>query len=200
MNSNTMPVPVPSPPVRRRSSRLLFLLTIFVCGIVVGAVGGGVWTRERMIAMMKHPEQLADRIVPKIRAELALDDDQSRKVEEIVRRRHALMESLRAETHPKQFAEFQAMRGDVANLLEPEQREKWSALCDRVEQSYMPARPSGPPPLDLLFYRFDANNDHALDQDETPPGVWRRLKMADQNGDGKVTPQEYSAALIDRAY
>ena len=189
------PVTPPPTTTRHRWPRLLMLLLIFVCGGIVGAVGGSVWMRERMIAMMQHPEQVPDRILPRIRSELALTDDQARRVEEIVRRRHSLMESLRAETYPKQMTEFKAMHKEVADILTPEQQGKWAALCDSVEQRYLPARPVGPPPADLLFYRFDANNDGALTEDEVPPGMWRRLRLADKDGDGKVTREEYLNAL-----
>lgn len=185
-----------APPLApRRWLRLPMLLLIFLSGGVVGAVSGGFWMRDHMISMMRHPEQVPDRIMPRIRSELALNDDQARKVEVIVRRRHAAMESLRAETYPKQLAEFKAMHTEVAEILTPEQLSKWSALCDSVEQRYLPVRPAGPPPADLLFRRFDANNDGALTEDEVPPGMWRRLRTADKDGDGKVTLREYLDAL-----
>lgn len=175
------------------------LLHIFVCGGIVGAVSGGYWMRERMIAMIRHPEQVPDRILSRIRTELSLSEDQSLKVEEIVRRRHAAMEAHRAESHPRQLVEFKAMHTEVAALLSPEQRDKWSALCDSVERRYLPIRPAGPPPADIVFDRFDTNQDAALTEEEVPPGMWRRLRMADLNGDGKVTQAEYlNATPMDK--
>ncbi len=184
----------PPPPVRRWP-RLVLLLLIFVCGGVVGAVSGSAWMRNHMIAMMRNPEQVPDRIMPQIRSKLALSEDQTKKVDEIVRRRHALMESLRAETYPRQMAEFEAMQAEVAEILTLEQRSNWSALCDSVEQRYLPVRPVGPPPADVLFYRFDANNDGALSEDEVPPGMWQRLSLADNDSDGQVTRLEYLNTL-----
>lgn len=185
----------PPPTTDRRLSRFLILLFIFVCGAIVGSVGGGYWMRERMIAMIRHPEQVPDRILPRIQSELTLSEDQLRLVEEIVRRRHAAMESHRAESYPRQLAEFKAMQREVADLLSPEQRDKWSALCNSVEERYLPVRPAGPPPDDLIFFRFDTKQDGALTEEEVPPGMWRRLRMADLNGDGMVTREEYLKAL-----
>lgn len=87
------------------------------------------------------------------------------------------------------------MHTEVAELLSPEQRGKWSALCDSVERRYLPIRPAGPPPADLIFYRFDANQDGALAEEEVPPGMWLRLRLADDDGDGKVTQAEFLSAL-----
>lgn len=185
---------VPPPPTVRRWPRFVMLGLIFFCGSVVGAVIGGFWMRERMIAMMQHPEQVPNRILPRIRAELALSDDQAQQVEAVVRKRHAVMEALRAESYPRQLAEFKAMQSEIAELLSPEQRRRWATLCETVEQRYLPARPAGPPPADLIFDHFDANNDGALKDDEVPTGMWRRLRMADQNGDGTVTREEYLKA------
>ncbi len=146
MSENPAAPVLPPPPTGRRWPRLVLLLLVFVCGGIVGAVSGGYWMRERMIAMIQHPEQVPDRILPRIRAELTLSEEQARKVEEIVRRRHAAMEAHRAESYPRQLAEFKAMHTEVAELLSPEQRGKWSALCDSVERRYLPVRPAGPPP------------------------------------------------------
>lgn len=186
------------PQLRSRSSwpRRALLLLVFVSGGIVGAAGGSYWTRERVIAMMQHPEQIPDRILPRIQAELCLSDDQSRKVEEIVRRRHAAMEAQRAESYPRQLAEFHGMRAEIAEILEPTQHDKWSALCDAVERRYLPIRPAGPPPADALFGRFDVDQDGALAADEVPAGMWRRLRLADEDGDGQVTRAEFLAAAV----
>ena len=187
------------PPARRRWPRLLASLLIFLCGGVVGAVGGSIWMRERMVYMLQHPETVSERALSRIRSVLALTDEQAAKVEEIVRRRHARMESFRAAAYPKQMAEFSAMRAEVDAVLTSEQGPKWSALCDSIAQRYLPARPVGPPPDDLIYDRFDANNDGALSEEETPPGMWRRLRLADMDGDGGVTREEYSNAQNRKA-
>ncbi len=135
----------------RRWLRIFSLSLIFLSGSVVGAVSGGFWMRNRMISMIQHPEKVPDRVLPRLRSGLSLSDVQARTVEEIVRRRHAQMESLRAETYPKQLAEFKAMQSEVAEVLTPEQRSKWSALSDSVEQRYLPVRPVGLPPDDVTI-------------------------------------------------
>lgn len=190
------PDPVRRPPARRWP-RLLAMLLIFACGGVVGAVAGAVVMRERLLGELRHPEQLADRVMPRLRAQLGLSDEQARRVEEVVRRRHAAMEAIRATSHPRQLAELAAMRREVGELLDEEQRSRWEQLCDSIQDRYLPTRP-GPPPADTLFERFDANGDGALTEDEVPPPVWWRLRRADANGDGKVTRGEYHKAEAER--
>ena len=63
-----------------------------------------------------------------------------------------------------------------------------------VEKRYLPTKPMGPP-IDLIFFRFDSNDDGVLTQDEIPPRMWLRVRLADQNGDGKVTVPEVLSGL-----
>lgn len=51
----------------------------------------------------------------------------------------------------------------------------------------------GPPSFDVLLDAFDANDDGALEEEEVPPPVWRRLSQADAygDGDGVVTNAEF---------
>lgn len=178
----------------RRWPRLLLLLLTFASGVVVGAVGGARVMRDQMLAVLQHPEGAPDRILSHLRSELVLNDDQARKVEEIVRRRHAAMESVRAESYPQQLLHFTAIRTEVAEILTDDQRARWTDLCKTLEERYLPATPRGPPPAHLLFTRFDTNGDQTLSEDEVPPRVWLRLRRADADGDGKVTLQEYQNA------
>lgn len=189
---------MPLPPKGKLKTHLVWLALVFACGIIVGGAGGSILTRQRMLAIMRNPEQVPDRIVPLIRSELALDDQQAAQVEEIVRRRYANIESLRAEVYPSQREEFTAMYNDVAFLLNEHQQVTWTALCNTVEQRYLPREPAGPP-IDLIFFRFDANDDDILSEDEIPPRMWLRLGMADEDGDGRVTRDEFVNASNGKA-
>ena len=103
------------------------------------------------------------------------------------------MEFLRAEIYPSQREEFTAMCDEVAAHLNEQQRSDWSAIRQMVEQRYLPTKPAGPP-VDLIFFRFDVNDDHMLTVDEIPPRMWLRVRLADQNGDGIVTHKEFQTA------
>ncbi|MCA9175332.1 MAG: hypothetical protein KDB14_12685 [Planctomycetales bacterium] len=146
-----------------------------------------------MLAMLRNPGQVPDRIMPLIQSKLALDDKQAVQIREIVRQRYAYMELLRAEVYPSQREEFTAMHDDVAPLLNEQQQIAWTALCRTVEQRYLPQQPLGPP-IDLIFFRFDVNEDNVLSEGEIPPRMWLRLSMADGDGDGNVTRDEFANA------
>jgi len=121
------------------------MATIFLSGAIVGGVWGRFVAREEMLSMLRHPEQVPDRILPQIRSSLSLDEDQARQVETIVRRRHAAMEVVRSICYPELLEQFQAMRTDIADVLAPEQRIRWKKLSDTVEQRYLPAPPATSP-------------------------------------------------------
>lgn len=76
------------------------------------------------------------------------------------------METLRAETYPRQMAEFHAMCFKLDALLTAEQRPKWTALTEFIRSRYLPNPPPGPPPAVFLFETFDADRDQALSQSE----------------------------------
>ena len=122
-------VDVISPPGGQRSwSRIIMLSVIFLSGGIVGFAAGGYWMRDRMNFMIRHPQQVMDRLFPQIQSELGLNDEQARKVEEIMRQRYASMESVRAEFVPKQMAQFEVLNNEVAQILNPEQKSKWSKI------------------------------------------------------------------------
>lgn len=196
MNAPVNETSIPTPPDRRWWPRALMSLFVFTCGGVVGAAGGGLWMRSRMIQLIQHPDQLASHVLLRIDNELALTDDQRGKVESILQRRFSAMEALRAESYPRQLAEFRRIQSDVSEFLKPDQKTKWDSLSQTIEQRFLPKQPYGPPPADGIFYRFDSDHDDSLSEDEVPIRMWQRLRNADLNGDGKVAREEYSSALL----
>ncbi|MFN9940993.1 MAG: hypothetical protein ACK56I_16095, partial [bacterium] len=128
-----------TPPSGQRSwSRIFTLSIIFISGGIVGFAAGGYWMRDRMNFMIRHPQQVMEKLFPQLQSELGLNDEQARKVEEIMRQRYASMESVRAEFVPKQMAEFEVLRNEVAKILNQEQKSKWSIIIIRYEKRHMP--------------------------------------------------------------
>ena len=192
-------VDVISPPGGQRSwSRIIMLSVIFLSGGIVGFAAGGYWMRDRMNFMIRHPQQVMDRLFPQIQSELGLNDEQARKVEEIMRQRYASMESVRAEFVPKQMAQFEVLNNEVAQILNPEQKSKWSKIVRGAEKRHMPVSPENMPAPDMIFNRLDANKDGAPTEKEVPPLAWQKIQIADKDKDGKVTLSEYQSAFTKK--
>lgn len=129
------------PPSSHWWRRVALMMVIFLSGAIVGVVGGGFVARQQMLFMLRHPEQVPDRILPGIRSRLSLNDEQTSQVDTIVRRRHAAMEVARSKCYPELVAEFQGMCTDIAEVLSPKQRASWDELSELVKQRYLPAPP-----------------------------------------------------------
>lgn len=181
----------------RRWPQILMMVGIFVSGGIVGGAISRMVVREQMLSALRDPSDVPDRIIPSISRTLGLSSSQQADVDVIVRRHHAAMETLRAETYPRQMAEFQAMCSEVDVLLTADQRSKWTALTKFIRSRYLPNAPAGPPPATFLFETFDADHDHALSPSEVPPPMWDRLQAADADGNGEVTRDEFDAASIE---
>lgn len=195
MSTNPAVDMITPPSVPRSWSRIFTLSIIFISGGIVGFAAGGYWMRDRMNFMIRHPQQVMDRLFPQLQSKLGLNDEQARKVEEIMRQRYASMESVRAEFVPKQMAEFEVLSNEVAQILNPEQKSKWSIIISRAEKRHMPVSPENMPAPDMIFGRLDVNKDGSLTEAEVPPLAWKKIRIADKDKDGKVTLSEYQNAF-----
>ncbi len=129
------------PPSSQRWRRVTLMMVIFLSGAIVGVVAGGYVAHQQMLFMLQHPEQIPDRILPRIRSQLSLNDEQTSQVDAIVRRRHAAMEVARSKCYPELVAEFEGMCSDIAKVLSPKQRDSWNELSELVKQRYLSAPP-----------------------------------------------------------
>ena len=57
-----------------------------------------------------------------------------------------------------------------------------------------PAAGNGPPSVDVVFQRFDRNQDGKLQKAEIPAAVQQFILPADTNGDDVVTKEELQAS------
>jgi hypothetical protein len=125
---------------KQTTLRTLAFVTVFICGIVLGGVGGAMWMRGRILSFTQNPNKIADRVLARIQAQISLDPTQYDKVAEVVHRNYALMNELRDKSQEKQVLQFHQMKTEVGDLLTNEQRVEWIALCDSVEARYLPLR------------------------------------------------------------
>jgi hypothetical protein len=131
------------PTVRARDQRsfMRFLLPtlIFVCGALVG-VGATVTVIEyRMFPPFGPPSP--QRIVADLKSELALDADQSRQVEAIVRTHDAELRRIFGATQ----ADRKRFEAEVAAVLNESQKEKWRQRCEQMQKRFPHHPPDAAP-------------------------------------------------------
>ncbi len=47
--------------------------------------------------------------------------------------------------------------------------------------------------FEKMLEKYDTNKDGVLEESEVPADMWKRLKNADKDGDGKITAEEFKA-------
>ncbi len=182
------------PAAPKKWKLLLMLFGIFLCGGILGGVIAQHFVREQMLWIMRHPDELPNRVVPRIVDRLNLNGEQTVQLEPLIRGYFARMEAFRAQTYPQQVAEFDAMCMAISKELDKGQQKEWTALTAEIRQRFIPVASVGPPPTDFLFTTFDVNHDQSLDESEVPPPMWNGVQNADVNNDGVITKIEFQAA------
>lgn len=112
----------------------LLLCVIFAAGITVGAAAATKYIHYRVRSILLHPEQVPDQLVEVLQHRLSLTEPQTRQVADIIRRRHAALEQLRADVSPRIAAELTQLRTEVGALLTAEQLPRWQMFCARLDQ------------------------------------------------------------------
>jgi hypothetical protein len=134
------PPPPPAPPHRSSSAKWTAVFLVFIAfgsGILVGFFGEHI-LRTRF---SRHiPPRAAHFLVNRLDRRLDLTDDQKKKIEAIIARRHARMNQIWDSARPRIEAEIEATNNEIASILTPEQRVKFEAIKMRVNRGRMPGR------------------------------------------------------------
>jgi hypothetical protein len=137
--ADQQPAPEPlaaGPPRRHRGMFMGLLAAVFVSGGVVGGGLGMMVTQQKFSDCLRHPERMPERMMTKFRGELELTDEQTAKIDEIVRRRHENFEAIRAEVRPRFDAEFTAMSDEINLVLTEDQQAKWKEMRERFRKDF----------------------------------------------------------------
>jgi Spy/CpxP family protein refolding chaperone len=151
MNQDNAPPPAPSLPgsALRRPKRRVWLATalgavILICGMAIGSGGTILWIRHKMEQFRRGPNQMHVELADRVRVQLNLTDDQTKRIEEILKKRHEALMKLHRETFK---SELEGMRAEVATVLTPEQAKKWNDDYESIMRiPPFPPPPGGPPP------------------------------------------------------
>jgi hypothetical protein len=132
------PAPVSAPPRRGRWVLAFVLLLVFVSGGIVGGGGTDYMHRNGWSRLMRFPGEVPDRLVPMLRGKLDLNDEQTGKVDHIVRERHREIEKLRAEVQPRIDHQIDEMQSEIDAVLEPGQRDRWHEWVQSLRRRWGP--------------------------------------------------------------
>jgi hypothetical protein len=135
---------LPEPRIRRALPRwvqISVLLLVFVAGGIAGAMVATKTLHARLEYYRQNEDALVNDIIPRLRARLALTEEQSSQFEEILGRRHPHLLNVRRKGANEMLAEFQAMEDEVANVLDPKQRDSWRKIAESVRNRFIAISP-----------------------------------------------------------
>jgi Spy/CpxP family protein refolding chaperone len=107
----------------------IVVVLAFVAGFAAGVVTDHLVMLRRGPGM---PPMVAHAMAGRLDRHLDLTDEQRRKIEEILERRHGAMDRLWAEMHPRMRVEIDATNAEIERVLTPEQREKFREMRMRL--------------------------------------------------------------------
>ena len=137
--------PLPRPRRPRRWLTVLLGVVIFVCGAVIGSAATLLIVRDRVLHMLRHPDEAPARITARLRRKLRLSDEQAEQVEAILARRQAALQEIRCKVQPTVERHLDAARDEIAAVLTPEQAETWHAHFTRLRDTWVPPLPPQDP-------------------------------------------------------
>lgn len=132
------PLPMPR---RRRWLSWLLAVVIFVSGVVVGGGLAVALIHNRVLAALHHPEQAPERITQRLRRTLSLSDEQTAQVQAILHKRQQTLQEIRRRVQPEVETQIDEVEREVADVLTPEQRERWHRLLEQLRATWLPPMP-----------------------------------------------------------
>ena len=118
--------------------QLIVLLVVFVAGGVVGGMIAMKSVHSRMAYLRKNPDALPTIVVPRLQHILALTEEQSAQVREIMSRRHPRIIEHSHQGIEGMHSEFDAMEEEIAAVLDEDQASKWRVVAEGVRSRFLP--------------------------------------------------------------
>ena len=126
------------------------LLVVLISGMVIGAVGMGLFVRYQF-QFMGSPEQFRTRIRGEILETIAREvkpaPEVMEKIDSILDRTFDQLDAIHRETEERIHTVIMASTTEIDGFLTPEQRERFQALVQKMEEH----RGDGPPPPPPFF-------------------------------------------------
>ncbi len=117
---------------------VLLGLVILVCGIMIGSAGTVFVARRAMLHAVRHPEEMPRRAATRLASRLDLTDEQRARIEGILRTRLRKLGEIRDRLRPHMDRELDALREEIADVLDENQERRWREDFRRLRQLLHP--------------------------------------------------------------
>lgn len=115
-----------------------FGVVILLAGIVIGGALMMILAPQVLIKPPPGPEFDSTRVVPALRADLGLTDDQTEKIKPIMDKHMAKLNQLRIDARTEVGETLKQMNNEIAAVLTDEQKARWQNELDRLERDLHP--------------------------------------------------------------
>jgi len=129
---------LPSPTRPRRWLVWALMVVVFVSGLGIGAGGALLIVRNRLLELIQNPQLAMPELAARIGYRLSLTPDQVTRVEKILLARERSIDAIRRRVQPQIVAELDKLEQEVADVLDPAQRQKWHDLCSHLRRTWLP--------------------------------------------------------------
>ena len=136
-----MSLPPPMTYRPRRLLRVFAVLVIFIGGMICGGGLTYVVAVQRIRQAIHHPEQVPPRLTRYLTRQLHLSPDQSDLVLLILQQHQAQLQSIRRQTQPRVQANLEQLRGQIGEILNPDQKPRWNEIFDDAIDRWLPPPP-----------------------------------------------------------
>ncbi|MEA4856329.1 MAG: hypothetical protein AAGU21_13030 [Solidesulfovibrio sp.] len=133
--------------MRSTATKVLAGLLLFASGAVTGFFGSRLLAeRGRFDLFHGDPRHFSEMVVRRLSDDLDLSAEQREKLRPIVLNTGDVLAKIRRDQEPKVREAIDRSIEDTRAILTPEQREKFTALMDRLEKRRKAMERFGPPP------------------------------------------------------
>lgn len=115
-----------------------FGMVILVAGIVIGGALMMILAPQMLIKPPPGPEFDSMRVIPLLRADLGLTDEQTEKIKPIMDKHMAKLNQLRMDARTEIGETLKQMNDEIAAVLTDEQRAKWQRELAQLERDLHP--------------------------------------------------------------
>ncbi len=115
---------------------VLLSVVIFVSGAIVGGGATMMWIRNQSREAWEHPERMSERIAGRIAERFELDDEQTARVREVVRRRHQALMQARESMLSQVDPELDRFTDEIAAQIPADRRDDFRSSFEDMRRSW----------------------------------------------------------------